>query len=201
MEAIFGLMAVPLALLNLLSGLVAIVWLLLLGEWRMVAFGALYAFSSTFLIGVAMLPGMLFAGPAAMAAERGRTLLAVIIGFPALAWTYVLLFGSAFLFLSYAARVHDGFILPYLLWAYATALAPWANMARKEQQSGNEYSLYSVSGAQFGTMLAGIALLLDPTDYSFVRLGAWMAPGLLLAVLLQGIHMYAATREPDYSRY
>jgi hypothetical protein len=194
-EALLAVISVPLLLLNLLSGIVAGIWLILLGDWRIVVGGFIYAFAGVFLISLAIAPGLIFAAPAAMAAQKGRSVLALVLGLPSLLWTYLPLFGSCFLFMKYAAQTHDGSILPYLLWAYSTALAPWSYMAQKEQQAGNEYSLYAVSGAQVAMLSMGIALLIDESDYSFARLGVWMVPGVLFTFVLQGMQIWVNTRQ------
>jgi len=198
MQALVALVAIPLALLNLLAGIAGCIWLAFEGEWGLIGIGLLYAFTGTFIVSLALLPTFLLIAPISAAAERGNTALAFFLGLPSMAWTYIVLFGSCFLFMSYAAALGRTPLVPYLLWAYATALGPWSYMARKEAQSGNEASLYTVSGAQLATMLMGIALLIDPTDHSLDRLIFWMIPGVCLAALLQGLNIYTETRRYGY---
>ena len=200
MEAILGVLAIPLGILNLLGGIVSIIWLAFLGEWHLVLFGIAYAFVGTFLISLVLLPGMIFAAPAAMAAERGKPWITLLLGVPSIIWTYFVLFGSCYIFLKIAVQNYEGQIIPYLLWAYATAIGPWTYMAQKEEQLGNESSIWPVFGAQVGTLLGAIALYIDPSDSSLDRVAIWMSPGLALGLALQFFQMYVNTRRPRYFR-
>ena len=70
MRAILLLVAACLAFFNLFGGLVAAVWLAILGEWRLIGAGILYMLFGTFLISVALIPGMILGAPALLAQQR-----------------------------------------------------------------------------------------------------------------------------------
>jgi hypothetical protein len=77
MKALVGLisaLSIPLMLLNMLGGIVSGIWLAILGEWGAVGAGVLGLFVSTSLLGFALMPGLLFAVPAAYCLEKGKTI-------------------------------------------------------------------------------------------------------------------------------
>lgn len=69
---LFQAITIPVVIINTLGGLVAIIWLMVLGEWGTLGYGLLYLVGSTFLIGLALMPGILLATPALWALEKGR---------------------------------------------------------------------------------------------------------------------------------
>lgn len=70
--ASFGALSVPLAILNMLGGIVSGIWLAFLGEWDPILSGLGFMIFSGFVIGFALMPGLLFAGPAMMFLEKGK---------------------------------------------------------------------------------------------------------------------------------
>ena len=80
MQALLLLLFIPFMLLNMLGGVVGGIWLGVMGEWRLLVFGILYMLGGSLVVSILMLPGMMFAAPAAMAAERKKFILAAIFG-------------------------------------------------------------------------------------------------------------------------
>lgn len=138
-SAILEVISVPLMLLNLLGGVVAGVWLVILGEWGTVGLGIVFFVASTVLLGIALLPSVLLMVPAARFAERGKT--AGLIVFGALSSIYVLALitiwccGVLYLFVNNADA---GNLIPKLIWSYGIATGPWVYMASKEEYSSDE---------------------------------------------------------------
>lgn len=64
LENLMGAFSVVLLLLNALGGIVAGIWLAILGEWGSIGYGLMFVIGGGLLISFAMLPGMLLAGPA-----------------------------------------------------------------------------------------------------------------------------------------
>jgi hypothetical protein len=76
MQAVFSLLAIPFILLNFLGGIVSGVWLAILGRWSDIGYGTVLFLSSSLLLGLAMMPGLIFAAPASLLAQKGKLILA-----------------------------------------------------------------------------------------------------------------------------
>jgi len=122
-------------ILNMLGGIVSGIWLAILGEWGDVVTGIIFFFVSTWLLGFALMPSMLFVAPAAYCLEKGKTF--GFIFFNALTNIYTLglitiwCCGILFLFVKDATASS---IIPRLIWSYGIATGPWAYMASKDQE-------------------------------------------------------------------
>lgn len=185
MQAIVLLLVLPFILLNMLGGLCGGIWLAILGEWRLVFFGILYMMGGSFLISFLLLPGMAFAAPAAMAAERRRFVLTAILGVPAIGWTFAAMTVSCVLISAAIGRHIEGSPIPYLLWAYAAATAPWSYMASAEARSGNDSASGPLLFCQLGTISVMVALLRNHYDTDFWRLVWWFGPFAVLGFVIQ----------------
>ena len=77
-----NLAMVPLVFLNIFSGIVAFIWLALLGEWQIIGFGALGLFLGHIVISILIFPGLIFTFPAILCEK---------IGIPSFALFFVIL--------------------------------------------------------------------------------------------------------------
>ena len=91
MQALFGLLAIPIIILNSVGGIAAAIWLAVLGDWAVLLGGIVAMAAATFLIGIALIPGTLFLMPSIAALERGKVILGVLIGSIAALWTYAII--------------------------------------------------------------------------------------------------------------
>jgi hypothetical protein len=133
MKALFGLLAIPVVFLNFTGGIVGGIWLAALGQWWLVGFGLAAAISATMLLGVLLMPRIVFAAPAAYAIERGNYLIGILSGIISLSWTYVVMIAWCVITFSYVVdQAKNGSIWPYLLWAYSVATGPWTYMASQD---------------------------------------------------------------------
>jgi hypothetical protein len=190
LAALLSVFSIFFVLLNFVGGLVAIVWLALLGEWSTLGVGLLTIFVSTLLIGIALLPGMIFALPLVALAERGRPLLAAIAGLPALLWTYAVMGIWCLMAFAYFVPPWDP-QLPYLLLAYEVATVPWSYMALRESQSGNSYSAMTAFFSQVGcAVLIGYHLFFE-SDPSFQQLTAVYSVPMIVCFVVQLLVMAA----------
>ena len=159
MKALSGIitaLSIPLMILNMLGGIVAGIWLAILGEWSMIITGILIFFVSTWVLGIIILPSLLLTTPAALFAEKGKTFGLVIFG--TLSSIYILAVITAWccgiLFL-FARNATPHTIIPLLLWSYGLATGPWAYMAGKESRGGESEGFAST----LATFLAQLAYL------------------------------------------
>ena len=167
--ALSAILVVPIIILNSLAGLVGGVWLLWLGEWKLVLGGFLLSVFAPFWASLLVMPGMIFAIPGIAAIERGNTWIGTILVSLSGLWTYTVVTIwclVAFWYVPQFGSNSDPF-LPFLLFAYAVATAPWALMAQKETQSGGgSGAQLTVSGACLGcALILAYVLIAEQPDF------------------------------------
>ena len=149
---LFTVLGIPLAILNVLGGVVSGIWLAILGEWGSIGYGVLAMVFSGFVLGIALMPSLLFAAPGAYFAEKGIVWLFYIFAF--LSSIYVVALMAAWcgaVLYFFAIRATSDTWLPILIWSYGVALGPWQWMAQKDAQGGGgEASMASTFFAQVG---------------------------------------------------
>jgi len=155
-----NLLVIPLALMNSLGGVLAGIWLAILGQWGSIGYGILFLIGSAIALSIAMAPGLLLAAPAAIFHEKGKMLAAFAFGFLSSLYTVAVLtvWCIAVLFF-FMKRADASSIIPTLLWSYGVATGPIAWLAQKELQAGNEFSMVSSFFAQLAYLLVVLALL------------------------------------------
>lgn len=198
MKALSGLitaLSIPLMILNMLGGIVAGIWLAILGDWGTIGAGILVFFVSTGILGFVIMPSILLAVPAALCAQKRNTFGLVCFG--TLSSLYILTVitlwccGILFFFLRDATASS---LIPRLLWSYGLATGPWAYMAGKDAQGGEGEGFASML-ATFLAQLAYVTIMILVIFTSITLLGAikvfsgFMAVALViqitLAVLIQ----------------
>ena len=158
--AVLTSLTVPIMILNIFGGIISGIWLAILGEWGEIIRGIGFIVVSGFVISFVLMPGLLFAGPAVIAMERGKKILGAFLGFLGVLYTYALM-TIMWLFVSSAT---ESSIIPLLIWSYGVALAPWMWLAQKDQQGGgNEFSILATFFAQISYILAMIMFFLGAT--------------------------------------
>jgi hypothetical protein len=177
-------LAVPLGLLNMLGGIVAGIWLAILGKWGIIGYGIAALFVSGFGLGIAMMPGLLFAAPAAALLEKGNKLGFYFFGFLSALYTVAILTVWCIAVLYFFARQADpSSIVPILLWSYGVATGPIGWMAQKEAQGGGgEGAMISTFFAQVAYVIVILAVLffhVSVVDVA-VLFGLIMVGGLLV---------------------
>src|SRR5262249_25053208 len=75
MQAIFAIFQLPIMLLNVFGAIGAVIWLLVIGEWRWVVAGILTIILAPFLLGLALLPSVALGVPAMYFVKRRITIL------------------------------------------------------------------------------------------------------------------------------
>jgi energy-coupling factor transporter ATP-binding protein EcfA2 len=127
---------VPILLLDFLGGLIGFIWLAILGEWGIVIGGVIYMVIGAFVVSLLLIPSLILIAPITYFAKREN--IAGIAFFGLLSVSYVAIiiyFTCSWIFKSYTGSIPAGNpLLPYLLWSYAIATAPWAYMASKEDK-------------------------------------------------------------------
>ena len=159
MKAIIGLftlLAIPLTMLNLFGGVVSGVWLAVLGDWGSIGYGLLAMIASSFVLAIAMMPSLLFAGPAIYFARKGVDILFFFFSFLGSLYIVALItVWSGGVLWFFAERATADSVIPILIWSFGVALAPWQWMAQKEMQAGEgQGSAVTVFFAQVAYLFA-----------------------------------------------
>jgi hypothetical protein len=187
MKLIIGILtavSIPLMLLNVFGGVIAGVWLAILGKWGTIIGGICLMIASTWLIGLALMPSWLFLMPAAYFAERRKTVLFAFFGALGSAYTLALVTvwccSVLFVFLN-KATASD--FLPRVLWSYGVAIGPWGYMASKDQGESfaSTLSTFLAQIAYIVVVLLAATVGLTLTE-SLKIFGAFMAVGLLIQI-------------------
>ena len=184
MLAIVNLLILPLVLLNSLGGVVAFIWLAVLGKWSVIGYGVLYVIGMPILFAIAQLPSLGFTAVGAWLADRNwRTgfLLCVFLG---ALWTsaLIVIWCSTIVF-KYVDLSSEVSAIPILLWGYTVAVGPLAYMASKD--GDNPFTGIQMLIAQVFVLALGISLLVaasPPVLLGLMLLALLAYPLLALAL-------------------
>lgn len=134
-SGLIATLSVPILLLNLLGGIVSGIWLMIAGEWSLFISGLVYMMFGAMIIGILLMPSLLFAGPAAIFADKRKYVLFAVFGSLGILYTYGLIAISTYYVADIALGSVSAPLWASLLWMYAVVLAPWQYMASKEQDN------------------------------------------------------------------
>lgn len=178
-----SVLAIPLGIINMFGGIVSGIWLAILGEWGLIGYGILALIVSGMVIGLAMMPGMIFAAPAAVMLEKGNKFGGYFFGFLSSLYTIGVLVAWCVLVLIYYTKQanHDS-IIPVLIWSYGIATGPITWLAQKDLQGGNEYAMVSTFFIQVAYLLTILGILFIGMSLLnvLVLFGVIMAIGLIV---------------------
>ncbi len=180
---LLSVLAVPLGILNMFGGIVSGIWLAILGEWGLIGYGILALLISGMGIGLAMAPGLIFAGPAAVMLEKGNKIGGYFFGLLSTIYTVGVLTAWCILVLIYYTKHADAdSIIPVLIWSYGIATGPIVWLAQKDLQSGNEYAMITTFFIEVAYILTILAILLVGVSLLnvLVLFGVVMSIGLIV---------------------
>lgn len=127
------LVAIALFGLNFLSGIVAGIWLAVLGLWSSIIYGFVLSIAMPWVYSIASLPSMGLAFLVSLLFERGSKVFTLILGLLSSLYSNALIAIWVFyVFLFFLGRADESAYIPLLLWGYSTAMAPLSYMASKE---------------------------------------------------------------------
>ena len=120
--------AVPLQLLNIFGGIIAGIWLAILGQWSIIGYGLLILIGCLFvefILALVMIPGLLFVLPASALHKKGYKLSAYLfeflLGFYIMTVLTVWCMGILTFFVKQAG---SNSLIPILLWSYGIVSIP-----------------------------------------------------------------------------
>lgn len=130
-----AMLALPLALLNLLGGIIGGIWLMVLGEWSAIFLGVAVLAFGAFAAALLLAPGMVVAGLGAASFERGNAVIGWCLMILAAPWTYlVVLAWQTAIFDWYVDHSTSDNAIPLWLWSFGAATGVWSFMASKETE-------------------------------------------------------------------
>jgi hypothetical protein len=183
---LFDGMTVALMLLNMLGGIVAGIWLAILGEWGTIFRGLVTLAFGGFAISLVMMPGLLLAAPAAALDSKGSRAGFYLFGLLSLIYTNAVLIAWCILVMLYFAnRADNSSVIPTMLWAYGAATGPIAYLAQKDLRSGNEY-------AGISTFFAQVAFVASVLVAFMARPGLIAVISVFSIIMLIGLSLQAA---------
>jgi len=203
LENTLTVLVIPIMILNILGGIVSGIWLAILGEWGEIIQGIIFMVISVFTISFALIPGLLFAGPAIIAIEKGKKFVGMFFGFLNLLYTVILItvwcIWIMWLFVSSAS---ESSFIPLLIWSYGIAFAPWMYMAQKEQQGdGNDASTFIIFFAQLSYIIAMIMAFLGATIGTIaIIFGTIMVIGAILQILIASATIITEKQDKNHKK-
>ncbi|WP_342315556.1 hypothetical protein [Lysobacter sp. FW306-1B-D06B] len=183
MKRLLEVGAVALMVLNMLGGVVAGIWLAIIGSWGAIGWGLVFAFGGSFIISIALMPSLLLVAPIIGFTKKGWGAGALAFGALNMLYTFAVMTAwCAGMYIFFASRIGEDAGLPYLLWAYGAATAPIAHMASKDN---NENSVLTALIAQVAFVLAIISGLLTSSHVvALLVLACMMLAGLGLQLFI-----------------
>jgi hypothetical protein len=161
MKRLIEWFSLPVLFLNLFGGIIAGIWLAILGEWKLIGIGIGLMIFSTYFLSMLLMPGLLLL-PIASALRKKRNSLVYVVGYFSQLWTNLVIVVSCAVAFLICVRFYDGsgktVLIPYLLWSWGMALGPWQSMASSEKD--NEFTIMTLLCATFCYMVFLFSLFL-----------------------------------------
>lgn len=164
-----AVISTPILFLNLLGGIVGGVWILFLGEWRLVVLGIILSsiipllYSLTLLI---QMPMFLFID---YLQKHGKKLLTMIFSFLNILFSHVIIVFYVILIADRSilfSEINSLNVVPFLLFGYAVATGPFTYMASKEGDDGAA-SFIAVFMAQLAYIIISVGYLSNSLPLAF----------------------------------
>ena len=191
------MVSVPLSIINMFGGIVSGVWLAILGEWGLIGYGILAMMVSGLLLGFAMMPGLIFAVPAATMFEKGIKIGGYFFGFLGTVYTLgVLSVWCVFVLVYFMDHATVDSVVPVLVWSYGVATAPIMWLTQKELQSGNEHALVATFFIECAYIFSILAILF--IGVSLVDVLIIFAITMTLGMIFQFSLTYLVQKEQQY---
>jgi len=166
MQLIVGAVAIPLLILNLVGGFAAVVWLAILGEWQGLIIWLVVMVAGARTCTLLILPGLLVTFPGLFLLGKGGILkmLGFVMCMMDSFWTFFVM--SIWAMVSFAglgvANANSDAWFPYLLLAYSVATGPWAYMASKDDNDGDDVIVFFLQIACAATIvMVGFTTMTD----------------------------------------
>jgi hypothetical protein len=181
--SVFGVLSLPLFLLNMFGGVVSGIWLMVLGRWGEFVLGIFILFGGSFLIGLVLLPSFGVQSAAAVLMKNKRPIISAILLFLGCLWTYVVMYLWCGVIFSRMVEGAEGHMIPLALWGYANAVGPWGYMASKDREASG--STIAVFAAQLGCAAMMVAVIFLGVQPTALKLAPYLFPFIAFGLLIQ----------------
>jgi len=196
-EKIILSLSFPLIIINNFGGIIAGIWLLILGKWSLVFFGVITAFTGGFLLSFILLVPMIFTFPGMFFIEKDYKILGYFFNFLSLLTTIGIIsfWCIASLWICYQKSTPEA-VIPALIWSYGVAIYPLLAMAEKERD--NEFTMLTILFVQ----LAYIAMLILLIIFNAYFLTGFIVFGsiMLFAMFIEVTMAIYEERKPKWMR-
>lgn len=182
--ALGSALTVPIAILNWGAIVVGGIWLAILGQWSLVILGLIVIFAGTWILSLAMAPGLGIGYLAVRVFEKSK-----IASYPLLAlvatYNFVVLCAWCVGFFLFCELRTHGSYWPFILWAYALATIPWVSTYAEEAKTGDaEGSLGWVAAAEFGSLAIMISVMVGHGFQTPFGMLVFFVPVAILAMAM-----------------
>lgn len=164
MEAFAKLLSalvLPLVVIDIIGGTFSGIWLAILGDWWLIFYGILATISSSFLLVLAITPGLFFSINGVKMLEKGNKVGGYLFSTFGLIYTIVILtIWCIVVLLYYTVHAEKDSIIPALIWSYGIATGPIAWLAQKDLMNGNDRAMITTIFIKFGYIINIFAILL-----------------------------------------
>jgi len=155
--------SIPIIVLNVISGIVSGIWLIILGQWKIVVAAILISLFVLFVYLIVAMIQMPLVLLMSYAVERSKKTLAMFSGFLNLFIGYAIILFYVFMVLVKVIEISiktNLNIIPLLLLGYSVATGPFSYLASKEREDSFG-SFIAVFIAQISYLLFAITVLLN----------------------------------------
>jgi hypothetical protein len=182
-------LSLPIIIFNWLGGVVAGIWLAILGKWSIIIYGLIAAFTAHFLLGFVLMLGLIFGAPAIYFVNKNYKIPAMFFGFLSLVVTIgIISFWCLAVFFQFMKNAEINSWVPLAIWSYGVATIPLQYLASKEKD--NEYTASTV----FFTQLAYFIMLL-----SLILLDLTLRTSIIIFLVIMGLclifHTFTSVNE------
>jgi hypothetical protein len=193
MKELLSLFLLPWFLLNF-AGLVGAIWLLTLGEWKMVVGYGVSSLTAPIFLGILLLPSAGFSVATIWLLQRGWRILAWLLGSANVIWCALIIATWCFVIFIDVIGLHEtGPLLPYLLFGYGVAIGPWTYLASQDSAGSMLIVLFALIGLVAMMIVIEFGLSF-PLPLAF---GIPMAAGALIQIVLGTLIMRSASLDQE----
>lgn len=143
----------PLGFFYICIWLISGIWLAVVDNWGLIAYGVFVSFISIFGLVSALMPGMLFAGPAAAFKKNNKKMGFYILSCLTTFYSMTVMSIWCIAIIHFFLKESDaGSFIPALLWSYCVAIGPILWISNKDIQSKERYAINSTVFAQLACL-------------------------------------------------
>ncbi len=182
--AVAAAISVPLLILNWIAAFGGGIWLLVIGQWRLVIEGVVAMIGAAILLPIVLIVANFIASPAVSLGNKSRWLVYPFLFLGGLFTFYILANWCVLVFDMLVNRDH-GTVWPYALWAYAVATTPWTSMLQRDvRRNPRSRGLIWLSASQLGAFGILISVFVGNGFQPEGGMSLFFTPFALLGMLM-----------------